>query len=130
MLHFSLSQRQSVSDVGQGPHVLQGTYYGQQGGQEDAASCGFGANFASSLGAEWTTGVQTFVAMNNPQYNNSVACGQCLMYRQVPTLMTLASLHDRCCRDLRARWPTTSGSRGNDLTQWGCSPFMKLTRGI
>ena len=66
--------------------ALQGTYYGQQGGQEDAASCGFGADFANSLGAEWTTGVQTFVAMNDPQYNNSVSCGQCLMYRQVSAL--------------------------------------------
>ena len=76
-----------MTHVGQGLCVLQGTYYGQQGGQEDAASCGFGADFANTLGLEWTTGVQAFVAMNDPQYNNSVACGQCIMYRQVPSLV-------------------------------------------
>ena len=78
--------------------MLQGTYYGQQGGQEDAASWGFGADFANSLGAEWTTGVQTFVAMNDPQYNNSLSCGQCLMYRQVSALVTPASQQHGCCR--------------------------------
>ena len=59
----------------------QGTYYGQQAGQDDAADCSFGKNFANTLGASWQTGVQTFVAMNRNQYNNSKACGQCIMYR-------------------------------------------------
>jgi hypothetical protein len=59
----------------------QGTYYGQQAGQDDAADCSFGKNFANTLGASWKTGVQTFAAMNRDQYNNSKACGQCIMYR-------------------------------------------------
>lgn len=60
---------------------LQVTYYGQQSGQDDAAVCAYGKNFADTLGAEWSTGVQTFVAINRDQYNNSKACGQCIMYR-------------------------------------------------
>ncbi len=63
--------------------LVQGTYYGQQSGQDDAAACGYGKNFANSLSAEWSTGVQTFVAMNRQQYNNSNACGQCIMFRWV-----------------------------------------------
>ena len=71
---------QSLSKI-YGACALQGTYYGQQSGQDNAAVCGFGKELANSLGAEWSTGVQTFVAMNHPQYNNSEACGQCIMYR-------------------------------------------------
>ena len=63
------------------PVLAQGTYYGQQSDQDDAAACGYGKNFANSLSAEWSTGVQTFVAMNRQQYNNSNACGQCIMFR-------------------------------------------------
>ena len=61
--------------------LAQGTYYGQQGGQDDAAACAYGNNFANSLSAEWSTGVQTFIAINREQYNNSQACGLCIMYR-------------------------------------------------
>ena len=61
--------------------LVQGTYHGQQSGQDDAAVCGYGKNFANTLTADWSTGVQTFVAINREQYNNSEACGQCIMYR-------------------------------------------------
>ena len=110
--------------------MLQGTYYGQQGGQEDAASCGFGGDFANSLGAEWTTGVQTFVAINDLQYNNSVACGQCLMYRQVPTLVTPSCLQHGCCRSLCAKLPSACGFREDDQIQRGCRPCMQLPGGL
>jgi hypothetical protein len=64
-----------------GDVMLQGTFYGQQSGQGDAAACSFGAKFSNTLGLSWKQGVQTYIAMNRPQYNNSQACGQCLMYR-------------------------------------------------
>lgn len=32
-------------------------------------------------GLSWKAGVQTYIALNRAQYNNSQACGQCLMYR-------------------------------------------------
>ncbi|CAL8463361.1 g2895 [Coccomyxa elongata] len=58
-----------------------GTYYGQQGGQNDGGACSFGKTFSNSLGLSWKAGVQTYIALNRAQYNNSQACGQCLMYR-------------------------------------------------
>ena len=71
--------------------LVQGTYYGQQSGQDDAAVCGYGKNFANTLSAEWSAGVQTFIAVNGAQYNNSVACGQCIMYRSVSWLAAAGS---------------------------------------
>lgn len=35
----------------------------------------------SGQGLSWKAGVQTYIALNHAQYNNSQACGQCLMYR-------------------------------------------------
>ncbi|EIE27433.1 hypothetical protein COCSUDRAFT_39101 [Coccomyxa subellipsoidea C-169] len=58
-----------------------GTYYGQQDGQNDGGACAFGKSFSNSLGLSWREGVQTYIALNRAQYNNSQACGQCLMYR-------------------------------------------------
>jgi hypothetical protein len=59
----------------------QGTFYGQQSGQADGGACSFGAKFSNSLGLSWKQGVQTYIAINLAQYNNSMGCGQCLMYR-------------------------------------------------
>lgn len=49
----------------------QGTFYGQQAGQNDQAECSFGAAKANSLHLPWSTGVYAFIAMNNFQWNNS-----------------------------------------------------------
>lgn len=58
-----------------------GTFYQLQA----AGNCGYES--APAIGAStvkqlpWTSGIQTFVAINNPQYNNSLTCGQCLVYQ-------------------------------------------------
>lgn len=77
--------------------LVQGTYYGQQSGQDDAGVCAYGKNFANTLGLEWSTGVQTLVAMNRDQYNNSKACGQCIMYRSAPDLLAPQCFYLRLC---------------------------------
>eukprot|EP00884_Botryococcus_braunii_P000762 jgi/Botrbrau1/10687/Bobra.139_2s0017.1 len=58
-----------------------GTFYGQQSGQNDAGACSYGRNSANTLGLEWSQGVKTFIALNQAQFNRSEACGQCIMYR-------------------------------------------------
>ncbi len=40
-----------------------------------------GASCLHGQGLSWKEGVQTYIALNRAQYNNSQACGQCLMYR-------------------------------------------------
>jgi hypothetical protein len=51
--------------------IVQGTFYGQQSGQNDAGACSYGKNNANSLSYEWSTGVDTFIALNQAQFNSS-----------------------------------------------------------
>ena len=60
---------------------LQGTFYGQQGGQDDNGICAFGKSFGDTLGLPWSSDVQTYIAMNQNQLSNAKACGLCIMYR-------------------------------------------------
>ena len=52
-----------------------GTYYGF--GASGACSW----NFSGAYTQPWTTGIQTYVAMNAPQFASSGACGLCLKYK-------------------------------------------------
>ncbi|KAK9829703.1 hypothetical protein WJX72_007439 [[Myrmecia] bisecta] len=58
-----------------------GTFYGQQSGQNDAGACTYGLHYGNTLGLDWSKGVQTYIALNNAQFDQSNACGLCLMYR-------------------------------------------------
>eukprot|EP00884_Botryococcus_braunii_P000758 jgi/Botrbrau1/10683/Bobra.139_2s0013.1 len=58
-----------------------GTFYGQQSGQNDLGECSFGEAKANTLGLPWSTGVFSFIAMNDEQWEYAGACGLCIMYR-------------------------------------------------
>lgn len=53
-----------------------GTYYGLTNG---AGHCSF--QFSKSESLPWATGINSFVALNAPQYGDSSACGLCLQYK-------------------------------------------------
>lgn len=44
---------------------VQGTYYGS--GSNSAGACSLGSQFANTLDQPWTSGVKTFIAMNDQQ---------------------------------------------------------------
>ena len=58
---------------------LQGTFYGA--GQDDQGTCSFSQNFANTNLLPWTNGAKLTLALNNNQFDNSAACGLCLMFR-------------------------------------------------
>ncbi|KAK9808944.1 hypothetical protein WJX72_006738 [[Myrmecia] bisecta] len=60
-----------------------GTFYGA--GQDAAGTCSFSENFANTNSLSWTAGVYNTIAMNDPDFDNSKACGMCLMYRATGT---------------------------------------------
>lgn len=61
--------------------MVQGTFYGQQSGQDDNGICAFGKSFGNTLGLPWSSDIQNTVAMNQAQFSNAKACGLCIMYR-------------------------------------------------
>lgn len=58
---------------------MQGTFYGQQGGQDNQGSCSYGG--MSGMYGGWMNGVHNTIAMNSAQYAGGLACGTCLYYR-------------------------------------------------
>jgi len=60
---------------------LQGTFYGQQGNQDAAGTCSYGANDANTLNLEWTSKTQATIALNADQFQQGLACGLCMYYR-------------------------------------------------
>lgn len=61
--------------------VLQGTFYGQQGGQNDWATCSYGSKVSNTLKLDWANNVAANVAMNDCQFQEGLACGMCLYFR-------------------------------------------------
>ena len=72
---FGFSQGQSLFG---GSFTGDFTWYGDQqpAGQ---GNCGF--QFSQSNALPWTTGITTFAAINQPQWQGSQACGQCFAYK-------------------------------------------------
>lgn len=71
-----LFEASAQSPVGFGQtSVGDGTYYGVTNG---AGHCSF--QFSNSETLPWTTGINTFVALNAPQYGDSTPCGLCLQF--------------------------------------------------
>lgn len=52
------------------------TFYGA--GNDAAGACSFG--FSNSNSLPWSTGTETTVALNNPQYGDSTPCGMCIQF--------------------------------------------------
>jgi len=63
----------------------QGTFYGQQPGANLNGACAYGTNFASTYDFPWSvfnsSTVTTFIALDQPLFANSGACGTCMWYR-------------------------------------------------
>jgi hypothetical protein len=75
------------------------TFYGYG----DSGACSW--NFSGAYTQPWTTGIQTYVAMNAPQFASSGACGLCLKYEgtgggsgltPVPEIYQYAIVQDLC----------------------------------
>lgn len=84
-------------------YCMQGTFYGA--GQDSQGTCSFSANFANTNDLAWTTGAALTLALNDAQFDNSAACGLCVMYRgtgaglgttPIPTTYTLGFVNNRC----------------------------------
>lgn len=60
---------------------MQGTFYGQQSGQDDMGACSYGKGVSDTLKLDWSNGVAATVAMNDCQFQESLACGLCLYFR-------------------------------------------------
>lgn len=71
-LLFAVAQTQT--DFGK-TYDGEGTYYTLTG----VGNCGFEFTDAKALG--WSTGIDTFVAINKEQYAASATCGLCLSYQ-------------------------------------------------
>jgi hypothetical protein len=61
--------------------LAQGTFYGQQQGQDARAACSFSENYAGTMNYTWTQGAAISLAMNKAQFDDGKACGLCVMYR-------------------------------------------------
>lgn len=61
--------------------LVQGTFYGQQSGQNDWGACSYGKSVSNTLGLQWHTGVEANIALNNAQFQGGLACGMCLYFR-------------------------------------------------
>jgi len=60
---------------------VQGTFYGQQDGQDAQGTCSYNENFANSVKLPWTTGVDATIALNDAQFASGSGCGLCIKYR-------------------------------------------------
>ncbi|CAL8470266.1 g9808 [Coccomyxa elongata] len=65
------------------PQHGDGTFYGQQDGQDSQGTCSYNENFANSIKLPWTTGVDNTIALNDAQFANSGGCGLCIKYRGI-----------------------------------------------
>ena len=63
---------------------LQATFYGQQGGQDDMNVCSIGAARGNTMNMSWTSGTDTFIALNRPQFGKPLA------------LYSVTHQHDSC----------------------------------
>lgn len=60
-----------------------GTSYGA--GQDDQGTCSYGTNMANTDSLPWSSGLTMTVAMNDPQFGASVACGMCITFQGTGT---------------------------------------------
>ncbi|KAA6428967.1 MAG: hypothetical protein FRX49_01077 [Trebouxia sp. A1-2] len=60
-----------------------GTSYGA--GQDNEGTCSYGNNMANTDGLPWSSGLTMTVAMNDPQFGASVACGMCITFQGTGT---------------------------------------------
>ena len=60
---------------------MQGTFYGQQDGQDAAGACSYSANFANSNKLPWSSNADSTLALNDAQWDGGAGCGLCVRYR-------------------------------------------------
>lgn len=103
-----------------------GTYYGQHGG---AGHCSM--QFTDSAQLPWTTGVSYFVALNRPQYNDSLPCGTCVALRgtgpgigtlPVPETVAYALVADECPECQTGDLDIATAGDGRWTIQWHAVP--------
>ncbi len=70
-----------ISRLAYAGYTGDGTFYNLG---SSTGNCGFEAvsaiDAATVKQLPWASGIDTFVAINNAQYNGSLTCGQCLVY--------------------------------------------------
>ena len=103
-----------------------GTYYGQHGG---AGHCSM--QFTDSAQLPWTTGVSYFVALNRPQYNDSLPCGTCVALHgtgpgigtlPVPQTVAYALVADECPECKTGDLDIATSGDGRWTIQWHAVP--------
>lgn len=93
----------------------QGTFYGQQDGQDAQGTCSYNENFANTVKLPWSTGVDNTIALNDAQFANSGGCGLCIKYRGTgaglgttplsTTEWKTAFVNNRCVQCMQAALP-------------------------
>lgn len=59
----------------------QGTFYGQQDGQDAQGTCSYNENFANTVKLPWSSGTDMTLALNDAQFDNGSGCGLCIKFR-------------------------------------------------
>ncbi len=59
----------------------QGTFYGQQDGQDAQGTCSYNENFANTVKLPWSSGTDMTIALNDAQFENGNGCGLCIKFR-------------------------------------------------
>ena len=103
-----------------------GTYYGDHGG---AGHCSM--QFTDSAKLPWTNGVSYFVALNRPQYNDSLPCGTCIALRgtgpgvgtlPIPATVEYALVADECPECQTGDLDIATPGDGRWTIQWHAVP--------
>nr|QOL01074.1 putative extracellular protein CSOL_007b [Pseudococcomyxa simplex] len=58
-----------------------GTFYGQQDGQDAQGTCSYNENFANTVKLPWSSGTDMTLALNDAQFDNGSGCGLCIKFR-------------------------------------------------
>ncbi len=100
-----------------------GTYYAFGGEKQGHCSLGI----SGALSAPWTSGVSSFVALNNPQYTNSQLCGLCVQLTglgpgigqtPVPSSPQYALIADECPECKKGDLDIASNGDGRWRIKW------------
>lgn len=108
-----------------------GTSYGA--GQDDQGTCSYGNNMANTNGLPWSNGLTMTVAMNDPQFDGSVACGMCITFQgtgtgigtePIPggTEWQTALVTNRCPECLEGSIDQAINGNGRWQVQWFATP--------
>ncbi|KAK9902216.1 hypothetical protein WJX75_007899 [Coccomyxa subellipsoidea] len=60
-----------------------GTFYGHQQDQDAQGACSLSENYANAMHLPWAAGAAVSLALNRDQFDDSRACGLCIMYRGI-----------------------------------------------